>query len=44
MVSIGLAAMNEEQDGLMREILQRAVAAIERLDYPGWLERQLDGK
>ncbi len=36
-VSIGLAAMNEEQDALMLEILQRAAAAIQRVDYPGWL-------
>jgi hypothetical protein len=40
-VSIGLAAMSEEQDGLMAEILRRSVAAIERVDYPGWLEDYL---
>lgn len=36
-VSIGLAAMNEEQDALMAEILKRAVAAVQRADYVGWL-------
>ncbi len=35
--SVGLAAMNAEQDELMQEILRRTVAAIKRLDYPGWL-------
>ena len=42
-VSIGLGALNEEQDALMAEILRRAVAAIERLDYPGWLDAYLAG-
>jgi aminoglycoside phosphotransferase (APT) family kinase protein len=37
-VSIGLAAMNEDQDALMIEILRRSVAAIQRVDYQGWLE------
>ena len=41
MVSIGLGAMNEEQDTLMIEILRRSVAAIERVDYSGWLEGYL---
>jgi hypothetical protein len=36
-VSIGFGALNEEQDVLMGEILQRAVAAVERVDYAGWL-------
>lgn len=36
-VSIGFGALNEEQDPLMGEILRRAVAAMQRLDYPGWL-------
>jgi aminoglycoside phosphotransferase (APT) family kinase protein len=42
-VSIGLGALNEEQDALMAEILRRAVAAVERLDYPGWLDAYLNG-
>ncbi len=42
-VSIGLGALNEEQDALMAEILRRAVAAVERLDYPGWLDAYLSG-
>ena len=37
-VSIGFGALNEEQDVLMGEILRRAVAAAERLDYPAWLD------
>lgn len=37
-VCIGFGALNEEQDLLMREILHRAVAAVDRVDYPGWLE------
>ncbi len=37
-VSIGFGALNEEQDALMEELLKRAVAAVERLDYAGWLE------
>jgi len=36
-VSVGFGALNEEQDALMAEILRRAVAAMERLDYAGWL-------
>ncbi len=36
-VSIGFGALNAEQDSLMTEILARAVAATERLDYAGWL-------
>lgn len=36
-VSIGFGALNEEQDELMVEILKRSVAAVERVDYPGWL-------
>lgn len=42
-VSIGFGALNEEQDTLMAEILARAVAAIQRVDYPGWLEGYLQG-
>lgn len=37
-VSIGFGALNEEQDSLMQEILRRAVAAVVRVDYAGWLE------
>ncbi|MEM1114417.1 MAG: phosphotransferase [Pseudomonadota bacterium] len=37
-VAIGFGALNGEQDALMREILTRAVAAVERVDYPGWLD------
>ena len=42
-VSIGFGALNEEQDALMTEILRRAVAAIQRVDYPGWLAEFLQG-
>ena len=37
-VSIGFGALNEEQDALMAEILRRSVAAVQRVDYAGWLE------
>lgn len=40
-VSIGFAAMSEEQDALMAEILKRAVAACERADYSQWLDDTL---
>ena len=36
-VSIGFGGLNQEQDSLMTEILRRAVAAVERADYPQWL-------
>jgi hypothetical protein len=42
-VSIGFGALNEEQDALMVEILQRAVAAVQRVDYAGWLNSYLEG-
>lgn len=41
-VSIGFGALNEEQDSLMQEILNRALAAVERVDYAGWLADFLD--
>ncbi len=37
-VSIGFGALNEEQNALMEEILKRAVAAVQRVDYAGWLD------
>lgn len=37
-VSIGFGALNKEQDTLMAEILSRSVAAVQRVDYAGWLE------
>jgi len=40
-VSIGFGALNEEQDALMGEILRRAVAAVRRVDYAGWLRDRL---
>lgn len=40
-VSIGFGALNEEQDRLMANILDRAVAASLRVDYPGWLAQFL---
>lgn len=43
-VSIGLAAMNEDQDALMAEILSRSVAAIERVDFPQWLDDFLSNR
>ncbi|MEM8499429.1 MAG: phosphotransferase [Pseudomonadota bacterium] len=41
-VSIGFGALNEEQDNLMLELLDRSVAAAERLDYPRWLDSFLE--
>lgn len=43
-VSIGFGALNEDQDQLMGEILKRAVAAVRRLDYAGWLRDILSGR
>ncbi|MGB1139384.1 MAG: phosphotransferase [Halioglobus sp.] len=40
-VSVGLGALNEEQDALMAELLRRAAVALERLDYAGWLDGYL---
>jgi hypothetical protein len=40
-VSIGFGALNEDQDALMAEILDRAVAAVQRVDYAGWLDKFL---
>ena len=36
-VTIGFGALNEEQDVLFTEVLRRAVAAVQRVDYAGWL-------
>ena len=43
-VSIGFGALNEEQDTLMAEILRRSVAAVQRVDYAGWLREFLTGR
>ena len=43
-VAVGFGALNEQQDELMTEILKRAVAAIQRVDYPGWLRDRLAGR
>lgn len=43
-VSIGYGALNAEQDALMAEVLRRNVAAVQRLDYAGWLEDLLQGR
>jgi len=43
-VSIGFGALNEEQDALMEEILLRSVAAVQRVDYAGWLDDFLAGR
>jgi hypothetical protein len=40
-VSIGFGALNAEQDELMVELLNRAVAAVQRVDYAGWLDDYL---
>jgi hypothetical protein len=36
-VTIGFGALNEDQDALFTEVLRRSVAAVQRVDYPGWL-------
>ncbi|MFK7978192.1 MAG: phosphotransferase [Halioglobus sp.] len=41
-VSVGFGALNEEQAVLMDEILDRSVAAVQRVDYPGWLSAFLE--
>ena len=43
-VAIGFGALNDEQDKLMTEILRRSVAAVERVDYAGWLDDFLRGE
>ena len=40
-VSIGFGALNAEQDALMAEVLARNVAAVQRVDYAGWLDDYL---
>ena len=40
-VSIGFGALNAEQDELMAEVLRRTVAAVQRVDYAGWLDDYL---
>ncbi|MDE0929518.1 MAG: phosphotransferase [Halioglobus sp.] len=40
-VTIGFGALNEEQDALFTEVLRRAVAAVQRVDYAGWLREFL---
>jgi len=41
-VSIGFSALNEEHNELMLEMLDRAVAAIIRVDYIAWLDGHLE--
>jgi hypothetical protein len=40
-VAIGFGALNAEQDVLMGEILRRSVAAVQRVEYGGWLRNFL---
>jgi len=40
-VSIGFGGLNEEQDAVFSEVLRRAVASVQRLDYAQWLEDYL---
>lgn len=40
-VSIGFGGLNREQDAVMTEVLRRAVASAQRLDYAGWLDDYL---
>ena len=41
-VAIGFGALNEQQDALMAQIVQRSVAAVQRVDYADWLRTFLD--
>lgn len=43
-VSIGFGALNAQQDALMAEVLRRNVAAVQRVDYAGWLDDYLGGR
>jgi hypothetical protein len=43
-VSIGFGALNEDQYDLMEEILRRSVAAVQRVDYAGWLRDFLENR
>ncbi len=43
-VSIGFGALNEEQNELMKVMLRRAVAAVQRTDYLGWLTGFISSK
>lgn len=43
-VSIGFGALNAQQDALMAEVLRRNVAAVQRVDYAGWLDDYLCGR
>ena len=40
-VSIGFGGLNEEQNAVFTEVLRRAVASVQRLDYAHWLEGYL---
>lgn len=41
-VSIGFGALNAEQNVLMETLLARAVSAVQRVDYAGWLDEFLE--
>jgi hypothetical protein len=43
-VSIGYGALNAQQDALMAEVLRRNVAAVQRVDYSGWLDDYLNAR
>ncbi len=43
-VSIGFGALNDEHGDLMKEVLRRAVAAVQRLDYQQWLDKKIASK
>lgn len=40
-VSIGFGALNDEHGALMKEVLKRAVAAVQRVDYADWLDQHI---
>ena len=39
-VSLGLGGLTEK-DSVMEEILRRSVAAVQRVDFAGWLEKKI---
>ena len=41
-VSIGFGALNEAHGSYMKDVLRRSVAAVDRVDYAGWLDRHTE--
>ena len=41
-VSIGFGALNEAHGSYMKDVLRRSIAAVERVDYAGWLDQHTE--